>query len=115
MARRIVSGRRREEADEVAADELLIYLDNEQDIYRQKQDIADNLLRKIKKGVYSHVRAADLWMYVVERAAKKYAKEFSSSERDWSSIFVPATRDAVAKELADRWYGNAKAGRPDEV
>lgn len=106
---------RRQEADEVAADELLLYLDNEPDIYRQKQEVAENLYRKIKKGTYSHLRAADLWAYVAERAAKKYAKEFGSSERDWSSIFVPATRDLVAELLADRWYANAKAGRPDEV
>lgn len=106
---------RREEADEVAARELLLYLDNERDIYDQKKLIAANLLRKIKKKVYSHTRAVDAWAYIVERAAKKYAKEFSSSERDWSMIFVPATRDLVTRELADRWYENARAGRPEEV
>jgi nuclear transport factor 2 (NTF2) superfamily protein len=106
---------RRQAGDEVAADELLLYLDNERDLYRQKQEIAENLVKKIKKGTYDHRLAGALWGYVVERAAKKYAKEFSASERDWSRIFPPATRDIVSKQLADRWFSNAKAGRPDEV
>jgi len=105
---------RREESDETAADELLLYLDNEADIYKMKGYVAAGLLKKFERGSYNHAFATRAWQPVVERAAKKYAKEFSSSEREWSTIFVPATRDLVAKELADRWYQNAKDGRPDE-
>jgi len=100
----------RGEVDEVAADELLLYLDNEYDIYRQKQVVAESLLRKIRRGTYDHRRAPDAWDYVVEMAAKKYAREFPSSPR-----FNVPTRALVAEELADRWYRNAKAGRPEEV
>jgi hypothetical protein len=107
-------GQRREEADETAADELLTYLDNEEDIYRQKQAIAANLIKKIKKGTYSHSRAQDAWLSIADVGAKKYAREFGT-QSEWSRIFVPATRDLVAKMLADRWAANAKDGRPDEV
>lgn len=110
-----LSRERREEAGESEATELLIYLDNEPDIYAMKKAIASNLAKKLAKGVYDERRARAAWAPVVERAAKKYAREYSSSERDWSSIFNPATRDEVAKDLAERWYANAKAGRPGEV
>ena len=106
---------RRAEADETAADELVLYLDNEYDLHKKKQAIAENLIRKIKRGTYDHRRAPALWAYVVEDAAKKYAKEFAAHPREWSTMFNPATRDLAAQELADRWYENAKAGRPDEV
>ena len=106
---------RRDVADETAADELLLYLDNESDIYKMKGYVADQLLKKIERDVYNHSYAPKAWVSVVEYAAKKYAKEFATSPRDWSTMFAPATRDLVAKELADRWYRNAKDGRPDEI
>jgi hypothetical protein len=101
-------------ADEEAAVELALYLDNEEPIYRQKLEIAKNLERKLKKGTYDHKRAPDLWIYAVERAAKSYAKEFADP-KEWFKLFPPDVRRVVAQELADRWYANAKAGRPDEV
>lgn len=101
-------------ANKVAADELLLYLDNEYDIYKQKQAIAESLLRKVKRGTYDHRRAPDAWDYVVETAAKKYAKEYANP-REWSAIFNVPTRNLVATELADRWWRNARAGRPEEV
>lgn len=101
--------------DEAAADELLIYIDNDPALYERKKYAAKNLIQKMAKKTYDHKRAPDIWMYIVEDGAKRYAKEFASSPRDWSSIFSVSTRKVVAKELADRWYENAKAGRPDEV
>jgi hypothetical protein len=104
------------ESDESVAAELAIYLDNERTLYKQKQEIAKNLVRKIKAGTYNHKLAPKLWGYVVERAAKMYDKEFGTGRpRAWADMFPPKIRLMVAKELADRWYANAKAGRPDEV
>jgi hypothetical protein len=108
------ASRRREAGDRDVADDLLLFLDNESDLYQQKKSIAANLLKKLEKGRYERERAKDAWMYVVERAAKKYADE-QGRARDWARIFVPATRDMVASELESRWLENAKAGRPDEV
>jgi hypothetical protein len=101
-------------ADEDAADELVLYLDNDYQLYKQKEAIAENLLRKIKRGAYDHARAPDAWAYVVEEAAKKYAREFARPG-EWSVLFNVPTRRLAAVELADRWYANARAGRPDEV
>lgn len=103
----------RGEADETAADELVLYLDNERDLYEQKRAIAANMLRKMERGAYDHQRAPDAWMYVVENAARKYAKEFAVA-RDWSAIFNVPTRALAAKQLADRYRDNVKHGFEDE-
>lgn len=100
-------------ADETAADELILYLDNERDLYEQKRAIAANMLRKMERGTYDHHRAVDAWMYVVENAAKKYAKEFATP-RDWSALFNVPTRTLAARELADRYRDNVKHGFEDE-
>ena len=104
------------ESDESVAMELAIYLDNEEPLYRKKLAIARNLELKIKRGTYDHKQAPQAWSYVVEDAAKGYSKEFGTGgKREWAAIFPPKIRRAVAEDLADRWYANAKAGRPDEV
>jgi hypothetical protein len=95
---------RRDPADEHAAEELKLYLDNEatlspQGPSGQGREIAKNLLRKMKAGKYEPTKAPKLWGYLVEAAAKKYAKEFDDARR-WASMFNPATRDLVAVELA---------------
>lgn len=104
------------ESPESIAAELSIYLDNEEPLYRKKLAIAKNLEKMIKRGTYDHKKAPQAWSYVVEDAAKSYSKEFGTGgKREWASFFPPAIRRAVAEDLADRWYANAKAGRPDEV
>lgn len=96
------------------AEELLLYLDNEHDLYLQKKLVAANLSKKIKRGTYEESRAPDAWSYVVEAAAKKYAKEFGEA-RSWHVFFDAETRRQVSKELAERWYANAKRGEPEDV
>jgi len=100
--------------DEQAATELLIYLDNESVHYKKKKVIAANLHKMVKNRTYVHGAAPQAWSYVVDDAAKGYAKEFADA-KDWAKIFTVSTRRLVAQDLADRWYANAKAGRPEEV
>jgi len=100
--------------DEQAADELLLYLDTTVDYYPKKKVIAANLLKMIKRGTYEHKLAPQAWSYVVDDAAKGYAKEWADV-KDWATIFPASTRRITAQDLADRWYANAKAGRPEEV
>lgn len=100
--------------DDQAAHELLLYLDTTGGYYPKKKNIAANLLKKIKSGTYEHKMAPQAWSYVVEDAAKGYAKEWATP-KDWATIFPASTRRIVAQDLADRWYANAKAGRPEEV
>src|SRR5271156_2257374 len=96
------------------AEELLLYLDNESDLYAQKKLGAANLLKKMKRGTYEHGLAPQAWSYVVDSAAKKYAKEFNEA-RSWHALFDAEARRQVSKELADRWHANAERGDPEDV
>jgi hypothetical protein len=85
--------------DQHAQTELDLYAENTSELYNQKKAILANLQRKAKKGTYDHTKAAKLWMYWVDAASKRYRKEFGGSPE----TFNKATREALAKELADRY------------
>jgi hypothetical protein len=98
-----------EAIDQIAADELRLYIDNDGDLYRQqKMPIIKNIKRKMKRGVYDHNKAPKLWMYLVDNGAKKYAKDFSVGT-DWNDMFPKPLRMAVAQEMAD-YYKRAIEG-----
>jgi hypothetical protein len=89
----------RGEVDEVAVGELELYAENESALYNQKKSILANIQRRLKNGTYNHALAPKLWQYWVDAAAKRYQKEFGSG----SQIFNLATREKVARDLADRY------------
>lgn len=89
------AGRTPKEVDEVAVRELVLYAENDADLYRQSAlPIIANLQRKVKKGTYDAELAIKLWRYHADRAAKEYIQEFDGE-------FSPATRNAAAKEFRD--------------
>lgn len=71
-------------------------MDNDGDLYRQKDAFLANAYRKMKAGKYDPVLAIKLWMHYVDRGAKAYAKEFATP-REWSKIFPKDVRTEVAK------------------
>lgn len=74
--------------------ELVLYAENDGDLYRQRrQPIEKNLQRKFDKGTYVADKAVKLWRYFADDAAKKYVKE-------WGGVFSVADRNAVALEFA---------------
>jgi len=93
--------KKRTKGDKAAAHELILFADNESSIYNQRVSIHKNLLRKIKKGQYSDTKAAKLWGYWFEAAAKSYAKQ-NATPADWSRIFSPSTRRLAARSYASR-------------
>lgn len=95
--------------DEHAQTELDLYAENTFELYNQKESILANLQRKAKKGTYDHAKAAKLWMYWVDAAAKRYVKEFDAPGARIDTVFNKATREALARELADR-YRNGEEG-----
>ena len=108
LARGRTSNRRRRnprssgEVDQDAARELELFIENDSQLYfSQHMSILKNLWRKMVKGTYDHEKAIKLWMYLVVNGGKKYARQFSASERDWSGMFNIPTREAVARSLAE--------------
>lgn len=120
------NARRGGPADEQAATELEMYIDNDSRFSMdapgtslatgggQGRSILLNQLRKFKKGKYDHALAPKAWGYVVEAAAKEYAKEFDRPG-NWMNLFTPATRDLVAQSLAESFLHRAQLGEFDHV
>ena len=97
------------DVDEDAVRELKIYIDHNADLYKQNvEPIQRNLSRKWDKGIYDHELAQKLFYYLAVNGAKQYGQEHSNG--DGLRIFSPDTRRAVAKELADDWLAELKAG-----
>lgn len=106
------NARAREEADETAARELSLYIENEYDLIgapnSQGKAIEKNLLAKIRNGTFDLAKSELAWMYLMETGAKKYAKEMGSGEREWSRMFNKPTRELVAHEFATTFYDEHK-------
>lgn len=95
------------EGEHTAAKELVMYADNDSQLYKSShQPIVANLKKKVKKGVYDHEKATKLWGYHADRAAQKYAKEHGDGQ-PWHKMFTPSDRKQAAK-----WFAN---GNKEEV
>jgi hypothetical protein len=89
------------------AQELLLYMDNDQVLYRQLQAIRKLLQKKVDKGVYDGNKAVKAFMYAVDEGAKSYWGRFGDSvdldTPDWHRMFPKRDRLAVAQEYVKRF------------
>ena len=103
----MVANARGTTVDEHAKRELELYIENEYALIGDPQSIGKaidaNLRKKMAKGKYDPALAPKAWQYLIDEGAKRYAKAYSSSERDATQIFNAATRRAVAAEFARAW------------
>lgn len=85
--------------------ELVLYAENNGDLYRQRiQPVLVNLRKKLSKKTYDANKALVLWKYVADDAAQRYTKEFGSGGTNGSyGIFSPEDRRIAAKELAENY------------
>lgn len=109
----------REPADEHAATELVMYIENTSDLSPdgpsgQGRSVLLNALRKWKKGTYDSTKAVRLFEYLAESGAKRYAKEYDS-EKNWATMFNPATRHEAAKQLEASFRSSVENGEYDHV
>lgn len=83
--------------------ELKLYIDNDRQLYQQKQAIEKSLTTKVKRGKYNSKLAPKAWMFLVDEGAKKYCKEFRCDVRNtFPKKFV---KDPLAVEYAREWEG----------
>lgn len=102
------------EEESHAARELILYGENDGNLYRQRTvPIMKNLSKKFAKGVYDSELAKKLWMYWATDAAKRYAQEHSTGD-DWNRIFSVAVRKEVAEYMEDYWRQELEAGNAME-
>ena len=109
----------RERSDEEfpwGADELVLFIDNDSDLYHsQYLPIIKNLMRKRGAGVYDHEKSVKLWMYLVDRGAKKYMEEVGTGYGlKWHEAFPKDVRLTAARQLADHFQNEADTGAYDE-
>lgn len=96
-----------EDADETGAGELILYIDNDEPLYRRKMFMHKNLAGKRASGVYDHSKAPKMFRHLVDEAARKYTKEFGT---EGDRIFLPHTRQHAAEELAERFLQADRQG-----
>jgi hypothetical protein len=98
----------RDVIDEHAARELELTMENDSALYRQKQEIIKNLLKKAEKGKYDPKVAPKMWMHWVESGVRQYAKEHMGGNTAQAlRAFSPATRRHVAEGLAREYEGRS--------
>jgi hypothetical protein len=98
-------------ADETAARELELYIENDAQLYRQQTvPIMKNLSKRWKKKQYDKAKAVKLWMYLADAGGKKYVKEYGSRGDKIDSMFNKKTREMVAKSMEDNWSDEMKLG-----
>lgn len=99
------------DANEDAARELVLYIENDGDLYRQSfLPIVYNLQKKIKKGTFDLEKSLTLWGFLADAGAKKYTKDLGSPGDKWNDLFNKSTRRLVAKELAESFMAEIEAG-----
>jgi len=104
----------RESVDQPAAKELELWIENDGELYRrQYQPILKNLANKKARGIYDHAKAVKLFGYLAESGAKRYNGETGSGSG--VGIFNPATRHAVAEQLAKQFETEYDLGNYEEL
>jgi hypothetical protein len=99
-----------------AAAELKLYIDNDEELFRrQTTPIRKNLVTKRARGQYKHPLAVKAFGYLTEAGAKKYNKEFGTSDLPWHKVFDAGTRKLVAEELAGDFEAEAALGNYDHL
>ena len=81
--------------------ELKLYIDNDQDMYRQRYiPLLKNLSKRKKKGQYRKGLATKAFMYLIDDGAKRYVKSYGGNVRD---MFPKRQRKMLAKDYVDEF------------
>lgn len=89
-----------EEVKEHNSEELLLFMDNDSEIYHKYEQMLKIYSKKMKKGSFYDKFGIKGFMHLVNSAAKKYAREMDET---WNEAFPIHVREEVAKELNDRF------------
>jgi hypothetical protein len=97
-----------------AVNELDLYINNNEDLYRKKfMPLVHDLKTNVNSNRYNHENATKQWNLLVDDAAREYVKEFGKPNEDVKDMFPQETRTKVAQVLADREFENIKKGEYD--
>jgi hypothetical protein len=85
-------------------EEIVLYGDNDEPLYRRKKAFLDNMSRKIERGTFDKTKSPALWLYWIKEVTRKYEKEFPGT-RFTSTAKKKAAEIVAARELADLMSG----------
>ena len=91
----------------VEATELVLFIDNDAPLYRQKDFIFRALARRKDRGTYKKALAPKAFAALTNIAAKKYVREHGSPSDRWNLVFSPIDRRQAALILVghfEDWY-----------
>jgi len=86
--------------------ELKLYIDNDQDMYRQRYiPLLKNLSKKKKQGKFRKGLASKAFMYLIDDGAKRYVKSYGGNHLD---VFPKRERKDLAKDYVDEFEDTFK-------
>ncbi len=83
--------------------ELVLYLDNDEPLWRMKSTIFRALAKKKERGVFDSRLAPKAFAALLTHSAKKYVREFGSPGDRWNLVFSPIDRRQAALELVEQF------------
>lgn len=100
-----------------SSEDLFLYITNTGELYRNVQGIINNLGRKVKNGMFDESRSVDLWKYLADEGAQRYAMELKDSlpNAPWHQIFPNDLRMEAAQHLADAYNPRILRGEFGDV
>ena len=87
--------------------ELVLLIDNDEPLYRQRTAIFRALAKKKDRNVYDRNLAPKAFMPLTAAAAKRYMRVFGSPGDKWNHVFSPIDRRQAAVQLTEEfeaWY-----------
>lgn len=97
-------------ADEQAARELELFIENDRQLFEGMfKPIVKNLANRMAKGEYEREKAVKAFRYLIDEGSKRYLKEFGGPGYN-RYVFSPATRDAVARSFEQGFRSEWDAG-----
>lgn len=95
-----------QEYDQALSAELILWMDNTQELYNNKQSWSKNYSRKIKKGIFNIEDGIKGMQYLTKNVSSHYNKEFGSDIKIQKDDKRPIQIDFLESVLSDIWDNN---------
>lgn len=92
------------EVDQIAADELRLYVENDGQLYRSHLEPALVAVQRYwLRGRFDAVLAVRGVRRAVDEGARRYMRKFGSPGTSWYDVFNAATRTVTAETIVEHW------------
>jgi len=81
--------------------EIYQWINDNTALEQQRRYMEDNLLAKIRQGVYDHEKAPKLWLSLVDSGVKAFVSAFDNADTDMQDVLTKSDREKLAKHYAD--------------